>query len=54
MIGGLVTIAVGIAMMILLRAVEPQHEHWVIGLMPLLVGVALLVSARVVWPADSK
>ncbi len=54
LIGGLVTIAVGLSMMVFLRGVEPGHDHWLIGLMPTLVGVALLVSARVVWPSDSK
>lgn len=51
MIGGLVTVAIGIAMMILLRAVEPNEAHWLVGFMPLLVGLALLLSAKIVWPS---
>jgi hypothetical protein len=54
MIGGLVTVAMGFSLMILLRSVEPGKDHWVIGLMPLFIGLALLLSARIVWPKDAK
>jgi hypothetical protein len=50
MIGGLICVAIGISLMIGLRALEPNESHWVLGTMPLLVGVALLVSAVVIWP----
>jgi hypothetical protein len=50
LIGGLVTVAAGIGIMLLLRVLEPHDEHWVVGVIPLLIGLALLVSARIVWP----
>ena len=50
MIGGLVTVAAGIGVMVLLLAIEPHENHWVAGLIPILVGTALLISARIVWP----
>ena len=50
MIGGFVTLAVGIGMLIFLRAVEPHENHWVVALVPILVALALLLSARIVWP----
>ena len=49
-IGAFILIAVGIAVGVLLNAVEPGKDHWAIGLLPLLVGFALLGSAAVVWP----
>jgi hypothetical protein len=52
--GGLVTVAIGISLMILLGSVESDHRHWVVGFFPLLVGVALLVSAWVIWPRGGK
>lgn len=54
LIGGLVTCAVGIGMMILLRSVEPEKSHWTVGLVPFLVGLALLASAKIVWPPNGK
>lgn len=50
MIGGLVLIAAGIGIVVLLLAVEPKKSHYILGLLPMLVGVALLVSSRVIWP----
>ncbi|HKQ19374.1 MAG TPA: hypothetical protein VJW75_06460 [Candidatus Eisenbacteria bacterium] len=50
MIAGLVLVAVGIGLMVLLQQIEPQKSHWVLGLMPFLVGFALLAASKVVWP----
>jgi len=50
MIGGLVLVAVGIGLMLLLQQVEPSKSHWVLGVMPFLIGLALLLSSRIVWP----
>jgi hypothetical protein len=50
MIGGLVLLAVGTSMMVLLWSIESDKKVWALGLMPFLVGVALLISAKVVWP----
>lgn len=49
-IAGLILIAVGVSLMVLLQQVEPHKSHWVLGLMPLLVGIALLLASRIVWP----
>ncbi|HET7427043.1 MAG TPA: hypothetical protein VFJ50_08380 [Gemmatimonadales bacterium] len=50
MIGGLITVAAGIGMMILFYSIEPEKQHYVIGTIPVLVGLALLLSSYVVWP----
>ena len=50
MIAGLVLVAVGIGLMVLLKQVEPAKAHWVLGVMPFLIGLALLLSSRIVWP----
>jgi hypothetical protein len=54
MIGGLVSVAMGISLMIFLRVLEPHEGHWVLGFFPLLVGVALLVSCWIIWPREGK
>ena len=54
LIGGLVTSAAGIGMMILLWTMEPDKPHWTVGLIPFLVGLALLASARIVWPPNKS
>jgi hypothetical protein len=50
-IGGLVTAAVGLGLMIFLAALLGANGVWLCGLIPLLVGIALYVSARFVRPA---
>ena len=47
---GLVLIAVGIGLMLLMQEVEPSKSHWVLGVMPFLVGLALLLASRIVSP----
>ena len=54
MIGGLILLAVGISMTILLSSVEPDKKIWAVGLMPFLVGIALLISSRVIWPKGDE
>ena len=49
-ISGAVLLAVGIALILLLRSVEPEKSHWMLGLLPFLVGTALIGSAALVWP----
>lgn len=53
LIAGLVTVAVGVALMILLSVVE-SNDHWASGFLPLSVGIALLVSARITWPKGQE
>lgn len=50
MIGGVVTVAVGIGLAILFFAVEPEKKHFVIGVVPFMVGLSLIVSSVLVWP----
>ena len=50
MIGGAVLLAIGISLVVLLRSVEPEKSHWMLGLLPFLVGVALLGCSAVIWP----
>lgn len=56
MIGGLILIASGIGLSILIFSVESDKTHWVVGLLPMLVGAALLGSSAIVWPrgGDNK
>src|SRR5665213_1104071 len=42
-LGGLINIAVGLALLILLHALVPVHGVYLTGLIPLFVGLALLV-----------
>ena len=54
MIGGLVLLAVGISMIVLLSSIEPDKRIWAVGLMPFLIGIALLISAKVIWPRSEE
>jgi len=53
MIGGLVTLAVGIGLSILIWTTSGS-EGWAVGLIPGLVGVALLLSAWIVKPKNGS
>ena len=50
-IGGLITGAAGLGVLIFLRVLVGPNGVWLCGLIPLFVGVALYVSARFVKPA---
>jgi len=53
-LGGLITIAVGISMMVFLRSMtrhDPEPAY-LVGMIPLLIGVALLVYAYVLAPKE--
>ena len=50
-LGGLVTAAVGIGLMIFLAAIVRQVPVFFVGLIPLLIGVALFCYARFMMPA---
>ena len=49
-LGGVVTAAVGIALMIFLRAGDRENAAYLVGLIPSLIGVALLAYAYVLAP----
>jgi len=51
-LGGLVTTAVGIGLMALLRALVPDRAVYVTGLIPLLIGLALLLHSYVLGSKD--
>jgi hypothetical protein len=49
LIGGIITVAGGLGLGIMLRVLEEDPE-WIVGIVPVLVGLALLVSAWLVRP----
>lgn len=51
-LGGLVTIAVGLGLFPLVRAVEVRHPVYVVGLIPLLIGLALLAYVYLLGPKE--
>jgi Domain of unknown function (DUF6249) len=51
-LGGLITLAVGIGMMVFLRAVEHSEPAYLVGLIPLLIGVALLAYSYILAPKE--
>ena len=51
-LGGLVTAAVGIGVMVLLRGLEHDEPVYLAGLIPLLIGVALLAYAFTLAPKE--
>ena len=54
MIGGLVTLAVGIGLSVLIWTTSDDRNGWAVGLIPGLVGVALLLSAWIVKPKNGS
>lgn len=54
MIGGLVTLAVGISLGVMLHYIEDEPGIWAVGLIPTAIGVALLISAMLVRPRNGS
>ena len=54
MIGGLVTLAVGISLGVMLYYVADEPGVWSVGLIPVAIGVALLISAYLVRPRNGN
>ena len=50
MIGGIITIAVGLGVMAFLNEVQSNDHVWAVGIIPATVGVALLLSSFLVRP----
>jgi len=50
MIGGIVTLAVGVSLMAFLNFVDDHGNAWAVGIIPATVGVALLLSSFLVRP----
>ena len=55
LIGGLVTLFVGIALSVFLYGVADHEDHavWLVGMIPAAVGVALLLSSFLIRPIGS-
>ncbi len=51
-LGGLITAAVGIGVMVLIRGLNHDEPAYLVGLIPLLVGLALLVYGFVLAPKE--
>jgi hypothetical protein len=54
MIGGLVTLAVGLSLGVMLHYLDNQPGIWAVGLIPTAIGVALLISAMLVRPRNGN
>jgi hypothetical protein len=54
MIGGLVTLAVGLSLGVLLYNVADEAGVWAVGLIPGAIGIALLLSAFLVRPKNGN
>ena len=52
MIGGIVTLAVGVGLMAFLNLVDDHGNAWAVGIIPATIGVALLLSAFLVRPKN--
>lgn len=49
-LGGLITVAVGIGLMVFLKAASHDHPAFLVGVIPLLVGAALLAYSYMLGP----
>jgi len=56
LIGGLVTLAVGVGLMFMMRLLpdEDAHRSWAVGMIPAFVGVALLLSSLIVRRSEPR
>jgi uncharacterized protein DUF6249 len=52
LIGGVVTLLVGISIGVFLYLMETEKNAWAVGLIPAAVGVALLLSAMLIKPRN--
>ncbi|HEX7077245.1 MAG TPA: hypothetical protein VF363_02355 [Candidatus Eisenbacteria bacterium] len=50
MIAGLILVAVGVGVALLIQSQEPDKNQWLVGLLPALVGGALLMASKIIWP----
>ncbi len=51
-LGGLITAAVGIGVMVMLRGLEHNEPAYLVGVVPLLIGVAMLTYGYVLAPKE--
>ncbi len=52
LIGGIVTIAAGVSILVFLRIIQPNDSAWAVGIIPITVGAALLLSSWLVRSQD--
>jgi len=52
-LGGLITAAVGVGLMVMLRGLEHEEPAYLVGMIPLLIGVALLAYAFLLAPKEA-
>lgn len=50
LIAGIITLACGIGVSIMIGVLEDEDPSWIVGIVPFLVGLALLLSAWLVRP----
>ena len=53
-LGGFITVSVGVALVVVLRAMDTERPVYLVGLIPAFVGVVLLAYAYVMAPNDSS
>jgi len=53
-LGGLITAAVGIGLMVFLHGVEREEPAYLVGLIPLLIGLALLIYPFLLAPKEKE
>jgi len=51
-LGGLTTVAVGVGLMVFIKAVDPGDPAYLVGLIPLFIGVALLTYTYFLAPRE--
>ncbi len=54
MVGGIITLAVGFGLMVLMLLMEPHDNKWAAGIIPTFVGIALLLSSWLVRPRNGN
>ncbi len=54
LIGGLITLAAGVGICVMIYVLQPNDRSWAAGLVPAFIGVALLVSSAIVWPRGGR
>jgi hypothetical protein len=54
MIGGIIMVAIGWALMAMMTALEPGENRWAVGIVPMAVGIALLISGWLVRPRNKN
>lgn len=54
MIGGIISVAAGLGLMVFLNTIEPGKNEWAVGVVPTFIGLALLLSYWLVRPRNGN